>query len=64
MTPEQIRLLHVDSRSLELAKRIDDLFVQSYHATAQRTSRVQVALNEALLKIANDAVVLERLGQR
>lgn len=64
MTEEQIRLLHVDSRSLALARKINDLFVQPFHSVAQRTSAVQVELNKALLRIANDAVVVERSGQR
>lgn len=39
---------NVDETALEAAKKIDDIFVQSHNGVAQRTSRVQIIIRNAI----------------
>lgn len=39
---------NIDEYALLAARKIDDIYVQSFLAVAQRTSRVQIAIRETL----------------
>lgn len=40
--------MELDSPALDLARKIDDIFAMGHHGVAQRTSKVQLAIRDAL----------------
>jgi hypothetical protein len=42
--------MNVDEAALELARKIDDIYAQGSNSAAQRTSKIQIVLIDALMR--------------